>query len=136
MALTAAQTTQVFKIYGIPQSGSGTLVYRMADNLSVPLMQPFSFTAVVDALNAALAALTASQEAEVVALLTAWSDIGDYDELRVSQDGGTAGRIVDRDVRRQNIRDTLANILGVAMPRGGFSTEARRLAGGGHSLIR
>lgn len=135
MALTAAQTTQVFKVFGIPQSGIG---YSALDP-SAPyasVVTSYNYSAAKDRLNTILAALSASQEAEVGALLTEWAAITDYSELRVNADGGSAGRLMDHDTRREKVRSALANVLGFAAPGGGFAARvaAPGLAGG--DLVR
>ena len=138
--LSAAQITQVFKIFGLPQSGAGALVFtdlapRGAVTSTFDLSQP------VAALNAKLASLSLSQESEAAALLNEWASITDYSELRVysqGKDAGrAAGRLADDEVRRENIRRTLGNVIGFYVPPGGFVAVACRTAGvGEHRLVR
>lgn len=130
MALTNEQTTQVFKIFGLPQNGVAYVAFRLV-SLTGPAAETFDFTAAVNGLGARLAALNAEQEAEVAALLSEWSALeADYSELRVYADGGSAGRLVDHPVRAEKLRATLSNLIGFAVPSGGFVAEVHRLNGG------
>jgi hypothetical protein len=142
MALTAAQITQVYKVFGLPQSGSGALVFtdlapRGTVVSTIDMNQPAT------ALSQRLAALTAEQESEVGALLQEWAGITDYSELRVNAEGRgegrAAGRLADDEARRENIRRTLGNVIGFYAPPGGFARVASEACGVGsaqHRLIR
>ena len=140
MALTAAQITQVFKIFGLPQSGSGALVFTdLAPRGTVT--STFDMSQPAAALNEKLTGLSAAQESEVRALLDEWSGITDYSELRVNAEGRgegrTAGRLADDAARRENIRRTLGNLIGFYVPPGGFVAVAAQTAGvGAHRLVR
>jgi len=138
--LTAAQITQVFKIFGLPQSGSGALVFTdLAPRGTVT--STFDMSRPAATLNEKLAALSASQEGEAGALLNEWASITDYSELRVNSEGkgeGRAmGRLADDQARRENIRRTLGNLIGFYVPPGGFVAVAAQTAGvGEHRLVR
>jgi hypothetical protein len=138
--LTASQVTQVFKIFGIPQSGTGSLVFTdLAPRGTV--VSSFDMSQPAARLGAVLSSLTPEQEAEAAALLAEWASVTDYSEVRVSSEGRgegrTQGRLADDRVRRQNIRSTLGNVLGFYAPPGGFAAVAAQTAGvGEHRLIR
>ena len=46
-----------------------------------------------------------------------------------SSAAGTGGRLADHDVERENIRQALSNIIGLAVPEGGFIAEIQRTYG-------
>ena len=138
--LSTARVTQVFKIFGLPQSGSGALVFTdLAPHGTVA--STFDMSQPAAALNEKLAGLSPTQESEAGALLDEWASITDYSELRVNSEGKgegrTAGRLADDEARRENIRRTLGNLIGFYVPPGGFVAVASRTAGvGEHRLVR
>jgi hypothetical protein len=136
MALTSAQTTQLYEIFGVPQSGVGRVANTFADlSGSLTVRVDLSYTETSAALAAAIAALSEAQITRVAALLTDWDSIGSQSELAVSADGGTSGTLVDHAKRRANIRDALANILGF-MSAQSFAQAARVFGPGGNRLLR
>ncbi|MGD0093243.1 MAG: hypothetical protein ABSE73_25290 [Planctomycetota bacterium] len=138
--LTASQVTQVFKIFGIPQSGTGAVVFTdLAPRGTV--VSTFDMSQPAARLGVILGSLTPEQEAEAAALLEEWANVTDYSEVRVNSEGRGAdraqGRLADDQVRRQNIRLALGNVLGFYAPPGGFAAVAAQTAGAGeHRLIR
>jgi hypothetical protein len=132
MALTTAQVTKIYKIFGLPQANEALVV---TDWFSIPgpATATMDLSAIKAKLDAILAALSATQETEVAALVVAWDAVGDYDELRVTRDGTSEGVLVDREKRRENIRRTLGALIGFVAPTGGFTRGA---GGGGGRIIR
>ncbi len=135
MALTAAQTTQFFEILGIPQNGAGD-VFSSVATLFGPAYETYDCSGIVSKVNTRLSALTTSQETRVTALLTRWDAITSYSPLQVNQNGDTSGRVVDYPQERENIRRSLGDLVGVAVPSGGFTEEARRLRRNAGSIVR
>ena len=126
--LTADETTRVFKIFGIPQNGTGFVAARII-SLYGPGGNSYDFSALVAQLNSLLAAVTATQYTQIQALLTEWENVTDYSEISVNADATTQGRIVDHTTRRHNIRRTLSNIIGFFVPADGFFTDASAASG-------
>ena len=142
MALTAAQITQVFEVFCVPQGGAATAVIAVSSRsggiaIEQATTEAYEFAAVVTDLTAKLAALTATGETRVTTLLTRWDTLTSYDPLRIHKaSGGAEGEIVDYEKERCNIRAALANIIGFAVPGGGFAAEARRNFGAGCRVMR
>ena len=124
MALSSAEVTKVFKIFGIPQSGKAVLG---KDNLlsRFPAVIEFDVTANVTKLNTILAALTADQVVEVQTQITAWEAMGDSNPLSIAEDLNTKGTIVNYDKAREKIKETLSNIIGFVTGSPGFYQEAK-----------
>ena len=121
--LTADETTRLFKIFGIPQNGTGFVAGRII-SLYGPAGNVYDFSALVTQLNALLASVSATQYTQIQNQLTEWENITDYSELTVNADNNTAGRLVNHDLRRRNIRRTLSNLIGFYVPADGFFTDA------------
>src|SRR5207248_3867675 len=109
--LTADETTRLYKIFGIPQNGTGFVAARII-SLYGPGGNVYDFSALVNQLNALLNNVTATQYTQIQNMLTEWENITDYSELALSADAGTHGRLVDHGQRRRNIRRTLSNLVG------------------------
>src|ERR1043165_1361684 len=123
MALTAAQITQVYEIFGVPQNGVGQIVGAIATPFG-PGFDSCDTSALVTAIDARLAALTTSQLARVNSLLTRWDAITSSSPLRVEGSSGARGTVADHPAERALIRTALSNLIGVAVPAGGFAAEA------------
>jgi hypothetical protein len=121
--LNADEATRLFKIFGIPQNGTGFVAARII-SLYGPGGNVYDFSALVTQLNALLNNVTSSQYTQIQNMLTEWENITDYSELTVSADNNSQGRLVDHDLRRRNIRRTLSNIIGFYVPLDGFFTDA------------
>ena len=121
--LTADETTRLFKVFGIPQNGTGFVAGRII-SLYGPGGNVYDFSAIVTQLNALLNNVTATQYTQIQAMLTEWENITDYSELTVAADNHSQGRLVDHDTRRRNIRRTLSNLIGFYVPNDGFFTDA------------
>jgi hypothetical protein len=126
--LTADETTRLFKIFGIPQNGTGFVAARII-SLYGPGGNSYDFSALVNQLNALLDNVTSSQYTQVQNMLSEWESITDYSELAVSADAGTHGQLVDHNQRRRNIRRTLSNLIGFYAPADGFFTDASAASG-------
>jgi len=130
MSLTAAQITQVYEILGVPQDGTGEIFGAVA-TLFGPEYETYDMSAIVSKIDAKLAALTSEQIARVTTLLDRHTTIGNSSTLQVSAAaGGAKGTLADYPAEREMIRSALGNILGVAVPSGGFVAEAKRAQGG------
>lgn len=125
MALTAAQITQVYEIFGVPQGGSGAVVSAVA-TIFGPVCDSLDMSALVTKIDAKLAALGTTQLARVTALLLRWDAVTSTSPLRVTQSSATRGIAVDHPAERASIRVALSNIIGIAVPNGGFAAEAAR----------
>ena len=129
---TAAETTKVFKIYGIPQNATGFVVGRII-SLYGPGGNVYDFSAIANQLNTQLGAVSATQYAECQTLIQEWDNITDYSELTVDEDNTSKGQLVNHDRRRDRVRMTLSNIIGFFVPKGGFFTDA---SGVGPRILR
>ena len=123
MALTAAQTTQIYEIFGVPQNGSGAVVSAVA-TIFGPVCESLDMSGLITRIDAKLSALTTEQIARVTALLLRWDAITSTSPLRVTQSAATRGIAVDHPAERASIRAALGNIIGIAVPSGGFVAEA------------
>jgi hypothetical protein len=125
MALSSAQVTQVFEVFGVPENGGGDVVSE-AVSLFGPVCDSYDLSAIVTKLNARLSALTSSQIDRVTALLERWSAITSSSPLKLAHSGGSQGTIVDHAAERAAIKQALSNITGWAVSGGGFAAEAER----------
>lgn len=125
MALSAAQTTQLFEIFGVPQNGSGAVVSAVA-TIFGPVFESLDMSSLVTRINAKLIALSAEQIARVTTLLLRWDAVTSTSPLRVTQASNTRGIAADHPAERVAIRAALSNIIGVSVPAGGFAAEAAR----------
>ena len=131
MPYTSPQTAQIFKIAGLPQSGSATIFFRTL-SLYGPSSTAYDFSAQVTALNAILASHTADQQALVIACLTQWTANNlDFNEQEVYADSGTMGILSHAGRQRANIRASLDDIIGIGIPPEGFLQAVRASLGGG-----
>lgn len=135
MALTAAQTTQVFEILGIPEDGTGE-VFASVATLFGSEFESYDMSAIVDRIGDKLDALTASQEARVTELLARHTAISATSPLQVRGSAKATGTLADHPAEREALRVALGNVLGLAVPSGGFMAEAQRLARGGGKVER
>lgn len=131
--MTSATRTKVFLIFGVPEKNTAFVAQPLIHGLG-PAGATYDLETLKAQIDAACAAVTAEQDAEVTALVTAWDAVTPYRELKVTGDGGSTGTLLDDDKRRKNIRRALSNLLGVAVPSGGFEAEARRMDC--HRIIR
>lgn len=117
MALSATNISLVFEIMGVPENGTLYAASRLA-SLWGPAAESYNFAPVVTALNAAIAALTASQETRVTALLLDWTNNDlSISELQISRSSSSAlGVIVDDSTRADKIRNSLMRIIGFSAP--------------------
>jgi hypothetical protein len=129
VALTAAQVTQVFEVVGVPQDGVGE-VFASVATLFGAEFESYDMSAVVARITAKLSALTASQESRVTNLLDRYTTISATSPLQVRGSAKTSGTLADHPAEREAIRAALGNVLGIAVPSGGFMAEAQRMARG------
>jgi hypothetical protein len=136
MSLTAAQISQVYEILGVPQGGAGEIVGSIA-TLFGPAVDAYDMSAIVTRIDAKISALSAEQIDRVTALLSRHAAIGSSSPLQVSaSSGGARGTLADHPAERETIRTALGNLLGVAVPSGGFIAEAKRAAQGAGKICR
>jgi len=126
-AFTEDEVAQIFEIFGVPQGGRGVIVTALS-HLPPSLAAEWEatwtagdFTAVVTQIQAAIQAAAEPQRVRVRLLLTRWSELCSAPTLQVRGEVELhAAREMDR------VRERLGNLLGVAVPTGGFLSEARR----------
>jgi len=135
MALTAAQITQVFEVLGVPQDGTGE-VFASVATLFGAEFESYDMSAVVARITAKLGALTSPQEARVTNLLDRHTAISATSPLQVRGSAKASGTLADHPAERDAIRTALGNVVGLAVPSGGFMAEAQRLAQGGGRVER
>jgi hypothetical protein len=76
-----------------------------------------------------LAGMSAAQEARIGALIDEFTGIATSPMVVKASSGGAQGTLVDRGEQRENIRQAVANNLGIAVPKGGFLSEVRATYG-------
>lgn len=135
MPLTAAQTTHIFEILGVPQSGAGE-VFASVATLFGAEYESYDMSSVVTKIGATLAALSAEQIARVTTLLDRHTAITSSSPVEVRESAEAKGTLANHPAEREYIRSALGNILGLAVPSGGFMAEAMRLARGGGIVER
>ena len=123
MALSTANVTKVFKLFGLPQRGYGYVAEPLIRGLT-PSGAEYDFTELTAKLTAVLATLSATQQTEVEALLTEWDAVKDYGTLEVLSDSGAQGTLVSHSRERKQIRAVIANLIGFHVPTLGFAAEA------------
>lgn len=135
MALSSAEVAKVFKIFGIPQSGKAVIA---RENVAprYPGTIEYDVSSLVAKLNECLAALNADQVTEVKAQLTTWDSITDSSPLKIREDINSKGTIVDHKAQRQLIKETIANLIGFAIPSDGFFAEVKAKFGMGGRILR
>jgi len=128
---TAAETTKVFKIFGIPQSGSAYVAGRII-SLYGPGGNTYDFSALVTALNTQLAAVNATAYIECQTQIVEWDNITDFSELTVDSDSSSKGQLVNHAKRRDRVRMTISNLIGFVCPPGGFFADSNLVQWGGN----
>lgn len=135
MALTAAQISKVFEVIALPESGSTTLVTNLVHypytNTSTwePCWNTGDLSGLVARIKVNISLMNATTETIVTGLLTTWDDIGSTNPLRVTSSQQAAGVLVDNDKQRELIRQRVGNLIGLAVPQGGFLGEMQRVYG-------
>ncbi|MCW8128913.1 MAG: hypothetical protein KIS92_00885 [Planctomycetota bacterium] len=122
-----AEKEKVFQVFGVPRGGTGFEVVNLS-SIFGPAGETYDFSAVVTALNARIDAADAVAErrALVQAQLADWDAVTPQSELEVYAGAGNSGVLAHDARRRENIRMTIADLLGFVCPRGGFSREIQR----------
>ena len=139
MPLSDENKVLLYEALGIPSLGTGTIIDSLSHippSISAEWDTTYStgdFTNVVTQVEARLTAATAYMLTRLATLLTEYSAIA-TSPMQLSQGGGgEVGRVIDHPTQRENIRQHIGDILGLAVPNGGFSAESKRLYGRGHS---
>lgn len=139
MAFSATETTQIFQMFGVPETGTVTVVHHMV-SLWGPYAENYDLSGVVTALTARITAINANASALVMAqgVLTAYyTTVGDNSQVRITADGSTTGVLADDKAELEYYRTKLSNILGFFCPRGGYTQELRdRYGRNGNSVVR
>ena len=126
-AFTDNEIAQIFEIFGVPQGGRGVIVTslsRLPPSLAAAWEATWTagdFTAVVNEVLARIEAAAEPQRTRVRQLLTRWDELGGAPTLQLR---GNIELHAARELDR--VRERLGNLLGVAVPPGGFLGEARR----------
>jgi hypothetical protein len=126
-AFTEDEKAQVFEILGVPQGGTGLLVPALSRRGVAPPQdwEPAyaegDFGEIVARITARLDATTEAQRTRAREMLAQWNELAPTATLELR---GPAELDVARELDR--IRAQLGNLLGVALPRGGFVGDARR----------
>jgi len=135
MALSATERIQFFQIVGLPAEASGLVITSL---VHVPFSNTQSWeptynvgdmSDLIDAIDAKLTAATAEQVTRMQSLISRFMEIEVSPTKVTSSAAGTGGRLADHDVERENIRQALSNIIGLAVPEGGFIAEIQRTYG-------
>lgn len=120
MGLTAAQTSKVHQIFGLPEIGTGFVGYQVV-TIYGPFGEEYDFTALTTELAARCSALGSEPVTRAGVVIAEWDVIGSTNPLTISKaSGGSEGEIVNYPKQRENIRQELAKILGFVVPVGGF----------------
>lgn len=126
MALSDPEKIQIQEIFGLPPLGDGYAVESISSRFG-PFAEPYDFAALLTELTARFALVNANAAllARVQAVLAEWTNVA-TSEVKVVQDTGAAGTLVDDAAKRRNIRRTLSNLLGFWAPIDGFWGEIER----------
>jgi hypothetical protein len=127
MPLSSTQITQIFEIVGVPQDGNGA-VFSSVATLFGPAYENYDMAAIVTQINTKLAALSATQITRCTELLDRFTAITATSPLTISDSSAGKGVIVNHPQERSSIRESLGNLLGIAVPSGGFMAEAKRVS--------
>ena len=80
-------------------------------------------------IDAKLVVMTAETQSAIESLIDEFLPIHTSPLKVQGSVDGSKGTLVDHEAQRENIRQACANILGVAVPRGGFLAEVRATYG-------
>jgi len=135
--LSAAQTTQIFQLFQLPENPNIKIVetFFQRDVILDSTLGPTTYSTgtiqnAISQLNACLEAVTASQLTQIEEQLTRLSEVGFTKPIMVKKDAaGTEGHLADYPMEREDIRRQIANIIGFYAPEGGFYSEAKRAFG-------
>lgn len=123
------------EILGLPPEASGTIVTALThfpfSNTQTwePGFNIGDYTNLMARIDTILAAMSAAQESRVATLIDEFTVIA-TSPLKVDKAAeGAGGTLVDHAEQRENIRQAVANNLGIAVPRGGFLAEVRATYG-------
>jgi hypothetical protein len=132
MALTAANVAKVYELLGIPQGGTGLIVTSLS-HVPPSLAQAWTstytegdFSAIVTKITAALAAISAEQQTLVEAWLAQWDSIKTATSLTLEGEVG-----MNFAEEAEKCRESVGNLVGVAVPFGGFLQETWAVYGRG-----
>jgi len=134
MALTDAQVSTIFEIIALPESGTTTLITDLVH-------YPYSNTAtwepgwnvgdlseLVTRIKTNISAMGDTTETLVISLIDDWDSLGSSN-LKVTTSQQAAGVLVDYAGQREHIRTEIGNLIGLAVPKGGFIGEMQRVYG-------
>lgn len=126
MPLSDGEKIQIKEVFGLPALGDGYAVESISSRFG-PYAEPYDFAALLTELTARFALVDADTAllARVQAVIADWPNVA-TSEVKVVQDTGAAGTLVDDAAKRRNIRRTLSNLLGFWTPIDGFFGEIER----------
>ncbi len=136
MPLNTAQIAQIYEILGVPQHSSGSVLVGITGSFG-PVIETYDLNPVIDRIDACIATLQLDQANRILALLARHAVVSTTNPLQLTAaSGGARGTIVDYPAEREAIRGALGNLLGIAVPTGGFVAEAQRRVRGGGTVTR
>lgn len=122
---------KIFMLLGVPDKATARGFLALA-TISGPAGELFTLTEIQTQIVAALAATNASEDA--IISTDSPNIIGEFDkiylkETEITEDQGTSGpSVFSVEKRMEVLRQRLANILGIYIPRGGFHRAFDRIA--------
>jgi hypothetical protein len=128
MALNPTQITTTYLILDIPQSGIAIEIGALS-TVYGPTLENTNFAAVITQINDRLTALSATQEAAVVALIARWDALTSTKQISVAKSGTAAGDFANYERERSAIRARMESTIGVKVKSGGFQAENNNGAG-------
>jgi hypothetical protein len=124
--LDSDQKALIYEIFGVPQQGDGFYAAAIATIMG-PFGQAYTFTTIITQLDALLAALTTYQCTRVTIHTTRWGVIGSTSQIVINEGAsGAKGVLVDYPAEREEIRQSIAKIIGFWCPEGGFLNAFNR----------
>ena len=136
MALSTTEQSTLFQIMSLPENGACLIVTALvhwpysSTQTWNPNYNTGDMSNMVAAIRNLMTTCSAGQETALKARIVDWNTVGPCNPLKVEAvAGGPSGCLVDNDKLRQNIRVEVGNVLGVAVPPGGFLAEVQATYG-------
>ena len=133
MALTDKET--FYEILGLPQQGTAIVIDNLTNRTATIASSvegktyTHDFSNIITAVEARLTALSTAQETIVDVHVARWTELLTK-PVQVAQGAtGGSGTLADYPKEREEIRERIGNIVGVAIPHGGFMESARKTFG-------
>lgn len=135
MALTSDERAIFFEMIGLPPAGGSVVVTSLVhwpfSNTQSwePTWNVGDLSGLITAIDARLTAMSSETESRIRDILTRF-DVISSSPMKVTQAaGGAAGNLVNHEQERENLRQYASNLIGVAVPEGGFLKEIQRTYG-------